>query len=135
MYAFFFVAAGAKVNIDALATLWPFALLLSGTCALCVWAGTALGAYLANAEPVVKRYAWFGFISQAGVTLALSSIVARTFPDWGMEIQAVIIAMIAIHELVGPIGFQFALKRAGEIGAARSVATESDQPRKSSGTG
>ena len=128
VYALFFAAAGAKVNIDALATLWPFALLLSGTRALCVWAGTALGAYLAKAEPVVKRYAWFGFVSQAGVTLALSTIVARTFPDWGMEIQAVIIAMIAIHELVGPVGFQFALKRAGEIGAARSHAGDQTAP-------
>jgi hypothetical protein len=62
------------------------------------------------------------------VTLALSTIVARTFPDWGMEIQAVIIAMIAIHELVGPVGFQFALKRAGEIGAARSYAGHHTEP-------
>lgn len=128
VYALFFAAAGAKVDIDALATLWPFALLLSGTRALCVWAGTALGTRLAKAEPVVKRYAWLGFISQAGVTLALSTIVARTFPGWGMEIQAVIIAMIAIHELVGPIGFQFALKRAGEIGAAQSALAESTEP-------
>lgn len=119
VYALFFAAAGAKVNIDALTTLWPFALLLAGTRALCVWSGTSLGAYLSNVEPPVRRYAWLGFVSQAGVTLALSTIVARTFPDWGMDVQAIIIAMIAIHELVGPIGFQFALKKAGEIGAAR----------------
>lgn len=125
VYALFFAAAGAKVNLDALATLWPFALLLSGTRALCVWAGTGLGTYLAGSEPMVKRYAWFGFVSQAGVTLALSTIVARTFPDWGLDIQAVIIAMIAIHELVGPIGFQYALKRAGEVGAvARAAVVE-----------
>lgn len=119
VYALFFAAAGAKVNIEALATLWPFALLLSGTRAFCVWAGTGVGASLADAEPLVKRYAWLGFVSQAGVTLALATIVARTFPDWGVEIQAVIVAMIAIHELVGPIGFQYALRRAGEVGADR----------------
>lgn len=124
VYALFFAAAGAKVDIDALATLWPFALMLSGTRALCVWAGTGLGARLAGAEPVVKRYAWLGFVSQAGVTLALATIVARTFPDWGMEIQAIIIAMIAIHELVGPIGFQYALKKAGETGPERARLAE-----------
>jgi Kef-type K+ transport system membrane component KefB len=122
VYALFFAAAGAKVNIDMLAALWPFALLLSGTRAVCVWAGTALGAHLARAEPVVKRYTWYGFISQAGVTLALATIVARTFPSWGVEIQAIIIAMIAIHEFVGPIGFQYALMRAGEVGAAQTPA-------------
>ena len=115
VYALFFAAAGAKVNLDTLAQLWPFALMLAGARAICVWAGTALGARLGGAEPEVRRYAWLGFISQAGVTLALSTIVARTFPTWGTDVQALIIAMIAIHELVGPIGFQWALRRAGEV--------------------
>jgi Kef-type K+ transport system membrane component KefB len=117
VYALFFATAGAKVDLHALATLWPFALVLSLARAACVWSGTALGARLSNAEPAVRRYGWLGFISQAGVTLALSAIVARTFPTWGTEVQALIIAMIAIHELVGPIGFAFALRRAGEVRA------------------
>jgi Kef-type K+ transport system membrane component KefB len=119
IYALFFAAAGAKVDMHTLAALWPVALLLAGTRGVCVWAGTTLGARLSNSLPVVQRYAWLGFISQAGVTLALSTIVARTFPTWGVDVQAIIIAMIAIHEFVGPIGFQYALKRAGEIGAAK----------------
>jgi Kef-type K+ transport system membrane component KefB len=118
VFALFFAAAGAKVDLGALATLWPFALLLSGVRAACVWAGTGLGAKLSNAEPEVRRYAWLGFISQAGVTLALATIVARNFPGWGEEVQALIIAMIALHELIGPIGFQYALKRSGEVGGA-----------------
>jgi Kef-type K+ transport system membrane component KefB len=120
VYALFFAAAGAKVNTQALATLWPFALALSTVRAFCVWSGASLGAGLSGAEPLVRRFAWMGLISQAGVTLALASIVARTFPTWGAEIQAVIIAMIAIHEFVGPVSFQYALKRAGEVGAARA---------------
>lgn len=119
VYALFFAAAGAKVNLAALGALWPFALLLAATRTSCVFLGASLGARLAKVEPVVQRTLWLGLISQAGVTLALATIVARTFPDWGAEIQAVIIAMIAIHELVGPIGFQYALRRAGEVGAAR----------------
>ena len=121
VYALFFAVAGAKVNLSVFAVLWPVALLLAGARALCVWAGASLGAAISRAEPVVRKWSWLGFISQAGVTLALSTIVARTFPDWGSQVQAVIIAMIAIHELVGPIGFQYALKRAGEIGRARTA--------------
>jgi Kef-type K+ transport system membrane component KefB len=119
VYALFFAAAGAKVNLGVLASLWPLALMLCSVRAACVWFGTWIGTRLASAEPVVKRYAWYGFISQAGVTLALSAIVARSFPDWGPAVQALIIAMIAVHELLGPIGFQYALRRAGEIGAQR----------------
>ena len=124
VYALFFSAAGAKLDLGALAAMWPLALLLSGVRAICVFGGTRLGARLARAEPVVVRYAWLGFISQAGVTLALSAIVSRTFPAWGPELQVLIVAMIALHELVGPIVFQHSLKRAGEVGAAGRPAND-----------
>lgn len=118
VYALFFAAAGTKVDLGALQTLWPLALMLTAARGLAVWAGTRLGTQLVGAEPEVKRYLWLGFISQAGVSLALATIVARTFPAWGDEVQALIVAMIAIHELIGPIGFQWALSRAGEVGRA-----------------
>lgn len=118
VYALFFAAAGAKVDLDALSTMWPLALLVAAVRAVCLFAGTRLGARLANAEPVVRRYAWLGFVSQAGVTLALSAIVMRTFPTWGAEVQVLILAMIALHEMIGPILFQYSLRRAGEVGAA-----------------
>lgn len=118
VYALFFAAAGAKVNVGALAAMGPLALLLAGTRALGVYLGTAAGSRICHLEPVVRRYMWMGLISQAGVTLALAAILARAFPEWGEGIQTVIIAMIAFHELLGPIGFQYALKRSGEIGAA-----------------
>lgn len=116
VYALFFAAAGAKVNLGVLAEMWPLALMLIVARAACVWAGTHVGARISKAEPMVVRYAWLGFISQAGVTLALSSLVARAFPTWGLQIQILIVAMIAVHELIGPLGFQYALKRAGEVG-------------------
>ncbi len=114
VYALFFAAAGTKVDLAALAVLWPLALLLTVVRGASVWAGTRLGTELAKTEPEVKRYVWFGFISQAGVSLALATIVARSFPTWGSDLQALIVAMIALHELVGPILFQWALWRAGE---------------------
>lgn len=114
VYALFFAAAGTKVDLAALATLWPLALLLTVVRGASVWAGTRLGAKLARAEPEVRRYVWLGFISQAGVSLALATIVARSFPTWGNDLQALIVAMIALHELIGPILFQWGLRRAGE---------------------
>ncbi len=116
VYALFFAAAGAKVNLQALSTMWPLALLLSATRALAIWLGAALGCRVAKVEDVIARYAWFGLISQAGVTLALVAILQSTFPEWGDALQVLIVAMIALHEIVGPIGFQYALGKAGEVG-------------------
>lgn len=114
VYALFFAAAGAKVDLGVLAAMWPLALLISGTRLLLIWTGTRFGTRAARAEPEVRRLAWLGFISQAGLTLALATIVGRTFPTWGADIQVIIVAMIGLHELIGPIGFQYALRRAGE---------------------
>ncbi|MCB9666554.1 MAG: cation:proton antiporter [Myxococcales bacterium] len=115
VYALFFAAAGAKVNIGALAVMGPLAIALSLVRGGGIWLGARIGSSLTKVEPIVKKYLWMGLISQAGVTLALAAILARVFPDWGDDIQVLIIAMIAMHELVGPISFQFALKRAKEI--------------------
>lgn len=128
IYALFFAVAGAKVEILVLGELWPFALLLAGIRALSVWLGAEVGTRLAGSPPHVRKYAWMGFVSQAGVTLALSFIVARSFPTWGGEIQAIILAMIAIHELIGPILFTHALRQSGEVGAA-DKAPAAEEPR------
>ncbi|NLE86153.1 MAG: hypothetical protein GX607_07125 [Myxococcales bacterium] len=116
VFALFFAAAGAKVHLGALAAMGPLALLLSSVRGVGIWLATRVGSAISPVEPVVARYAWMGLISQAGVTLALAAILGRAFPEWGDDIQVLIIAMIALHELIGPIGFQHALRRAGEIG-------------------
>ncbi|HEX7119338.1 MAG TPA: cation:proton antiporter [Longimicrobiales bacterium] len=117
VYALFFALAGAGLHLDELARLWPFALLLVAARAVAIFAGTWAGARLARAEPVVRRYAWLGFVSQAGVTLGMVIIAARAFPEWGEQLRTLFVAMVAIHELVGPVLLQSGLRRAGEIGA------------------
>jgi Kef-type K+ transport system membrane component KefB len=118
VFALFFALAGAKVNVGKLIEFGPIALALIVTRAGLIYVGTRVGTNLAQVEPVVKRLAWTGFISQAGVTLALSAIVARTFPKWGADAEVLIIAMIAVHELVGPVLFHHGLKKADEVGKA-----------------
>lgn len=117
LYALFFSLAGASIHLDVLAELWPFALLLVSVRAVAVFSGTRLGANMTNAEPEVRRYAWYGFISQAGVTLGMVIIAGRAFPEWGAEMRTLFVSMVAIHELVGPVLLHHALRQAGEIGA------------------
>ena len=58
---------------------------------------------------------WTGLISQAGITLGLASVLATEFPTWGSRVQMLLIAVIAIDELIGPALFRIGLARAGEI--------------------
>lgn len=116
LYALFFALAGASIHIDELRELWMFALLFVGLRAAAIFGGTLAGARAANAEPEVQRYAWLGFISQAGVTLGMVVIAGRAFPEWGAELRTLFVSMVAIHELIGPIAMQYGLRHAGEMG-------------------
>ena len=60
-------------------------------------------------------YLWTGLVSQAGITLGLASVLATEFPTWGSRVQTLLVALIAIDELVGPLLFRMGLARAGEI--------------------
>lgn len=116
LYALFFALAGASIHIGELRELWMFALLFVGLRAAAIFGGTVAGARLAGAEPEVQRYAWLGFISQAGVTLGMVVIAGRAFPEWGAELRTLFVSMVAIHELIGPVAMQYGLRRAGEMG-------------------
>ena len=53
-------------------------------------------------------------ISQAGLTLGLSVVIARTFPEFGEGFRSLAIASVALNEMVGPVLFKLALDRTGE---------------------
>lgn len=126
-YAMFFSLAGASIHLDELAAFWPVVVGLVALRAFAVWGGTNLGARLGDAPEPVRRYAWTGFVSQAGVTLGMVTIAAEAFPTWGPEMRTLFVAMVAVHELVGPVLMQKGLERAGETGL-RDLAETTGRP-------
>jgi Kef-type K+ transport system membrane component KefB len=112
----FFAAAGASLQLDALATIGWVALAVSVLRTGLIWGATRAAARYARVGPPADRLVWLGLVSQAGVTLGLVLIVAGEFPDWGAAMQTLTVALIAIHQLVGPVLFKAGLVRAGEAG-------------------
>jgi Kef-type K+ transport system membrane component KefB len=112
----FFAAAGASLQLDVLALVGVTALGIAAVRLLLLrWFGQAAVA-LAGLPDMPGRYVWMGLVSQAGVTLGLATILATEFPTWGVRVQTLVVAMTALHVLVGPMIFKAALQRAGEIG-------------------
>jgi Kef-type K+ transport system membrane component KefB len=112
----FFAAAGASLQIDALAVIGVVALGVSAVRMLMIRGATDLAGRYAGIPPEFSNLVSMGLVSQAGVTLGLTLIVAAEFPTWGTQVQTLSLALIAIHELVGPVLFRSALARAGEVG-------------------
>lgn len=116
VYVVFFAISGASVNLEALRSSWPLALICVFWRALLKFAGTYLGASLVKEEREVRRYSWAGFISQAGVSIGLAILVGKTFPEWRGVFVSLVLAIIAINQIVGPILLQKLLIRVQEVG-------------------
>jgi len=114
IYVLFFAAAGASLDLVALRQTWMLALLIVSIRILAVWSSTLLGSVAARAATTVRKYSWMGFISQAGVGLGLAILVERTFPGWGADFKTLILAVIAINQIIGPILFKYALVKSGD---------------------
>jgi trehalose 6-phosphate synthase len=114
----FFVAVGASLRLDTLAVAGLAAIGLALARVGLIWAGVRIGLRVSGVADGAGDYVWTGLISQAGITLGLAASVAVEFPSWGPQVQMLLVALIAIDELVGPALFRVGLARAGEIDAS-----------------
>lgn len=128
MYALFFAVAGADLRVDVLPTVWPIVLIILALRTIALAASTWLGAVVTGGDESIRRHAWMGFLAQAGVTLGVANIVRDRFPVWGTDVATLIVAMIAVNQIVGPPAFRFALLRAGESRRTRTSVRAQPQP-------
>ncbi|MCZ6694965.1 MAG: cation:proton antiporter [Acidobacteria bacterium] len=116
IYAVFFTMAGAGLDLGSLARMWPIAVALVLARSALMHASTWFGSRLVEDQPAVRRWGWMGFVAQAGVTLGFASLVAGRFERWGADFKTLVVAVIAVNQIVGPILFKLALIRTHETG-------------------
>jgi hypothetical protein len=118
IYVVFFTLGGAEMELPALAEVGLVATLLVLGRAFFTWLGTTVSTRIAGESKTVQKWAWTGFLGQAGVTLGFAVIVSDQFPAFGDELRTIIVAAIALNQVFGPILMRFGLAAAGEIGKA-----------------
>jgi Kef-type K+ transport system membrane component KefB len=114
VFIVFFATAGAHLDLPLLSRLWPIALALCSVRAITVVFTAKWASRVAKDPPILQRWGWSPLISQAGLTLGLSVVIARTFPEFGEGFRSLAIATVALNEMVGPVLFKLALDRTGE---------------------
>ena len=122
VFVVFFATAGAHLDIPLLTRLWPIALGLAGARVVVTVISHGIGSRLAQDEPVVRRWGWAPLVSQAGLTLGLSGVIERAFPTFGPGFRSLVVATVAINEMIGPILFKLALDRSAESGKQAAAA-------------
>lgn len=114
VFVVFFATAGAHLDLPLLAQLWPIALLFFLARLLATVLASKVASRIAHDPEAIRGYGWAPLISQAGLTLALSHTIEREFPSLATGMRALVIATVAINEVLGPVLFKYALERCKE---------------------
>lgn len=119
VYVVFFAISGASINLDALRSMWLLAGLFVVVRAFVFYAGGVAAARFSAEVAPHARSLWMGFLPQAGVTIGIAALVERRF-HWGGEVETIVLAVVAVNQLLGPIALKALLQRKGETGKMES---------------
>lgn len=115
LYVLFFVAAGAGLHVDALGGIGLVGLTYVAMRTLGKVGGAWLGARWAHSRSVVRRFAGWGLLSQAGAAIGLAILAGSRDAELGAALLAVVLAAVVVFEVAGPILLKTVLVRAGEV--------------------
>ena len=121
VFLVFFALAGSKLDISALAGSIVVVIIIAVTRASSFYLGTKLACKVTGASDVVKKYAWFGLVPQAGLALALALVLQKTFPSFGNQAAVILFGVVGFNEAIAPIILRAMLMRSGEAGKKQGV--------------
>ncbi|MEX2155327.1 MAG: cation:proton antiporter [Gemmatimonadales bacterium] len=135
VYIVFFGLAGADLQLGALGELWPWVLLLVGLRITSLRVGLRWAGRHPAVSAKLATHGWLGLVSQGGLAVTLAAVLRRAFPEWNVSLESLLVAMIGVHQLAGPICFQWALRITGEVPEGAHVAQDVDAPQEGRGEG
>ena len=115
-YAIFFVIAGADLDLSLISSMGVVGLVYVGGRAVGKFVGAVAGARWLQLDRAVQKFLGFGLMAQAGLAVGLTIAIGQRFETLAPTVSAVVLASVAIFEMVGPLGARFALIQAGESG-------------------
>ncbi|MGI5888998.1 MAG: cation:proton antiporter [Oscillospiraceae bacterium] len=117
LFMLFFVISGAELDLTSIPKVGVLGIVYILTRMLGKWLGAYCGALMCKEPPVIRDNLGFALLPQAGVAIGMATLAVRQLPQYGSQIQTIVLAATFVFEIIGPIATKFALKRAGEIHA------------------
>jgi Kef-type K+ transport system membrane component KefB len=116
-YALFFAVAGARIGLAGLSQVLPVATCIAALRLAGIWTGLRVGCSWAGVHGHTRTWLWTSMVPQAGVSIALASEARAVLghEPWADALLAVLLTVIALHELVGPPLLRLGLLRSGEV--------------------
>ena len=120
-YAMFFVIAGAELDVARIPAMGMLGLVYIVGRAGGKFAGAGIATWRLGLDPKVRKFLGFALQAQAGLAVALTLAVNGRYPQIAPVVTTVVLASVAVFEMVGPTSTRFALVRAGEVGLAKPI--------------
>ncbi len=121
IYVLFFAMAGMVIDMNILKDMIVIGAVIVLVRGSMAWLSGITAGKLSGAPKAHGRLYGLGFITQAGVSIGLAQEVIRRFPEWGMTLGVLMIAVINFNQLIGPITFKYSIGKLGEIGSKKRV--------------
>lgn len=120
IYAVFFTLAGVHLELHHIVAGGTLALIVFFARSFGKWGGVTLGLTLAGAPSRMRNYMGLAMIPHASIAVGLMLLIQSdpVFKPYSEMIIAVGLSVVALSEIIGPLGTRFALARSGEIGQA-----------------
>lgn len=117
-YAMFFVIAGAELDVTRVPSMGLLGLIYITGRAAGKFGGARLAAARLGLPPAIRDFLGFALQAQAGLAVGLTLAVNSRYPQFAPVVTTVVLASVAVFEMIGPASTRFALVRSGEAGAA-----------------
>jgi Kef-type K+ transport system membrane component KefB len=117
-YAMFFVIAGAELDVSRIPAMGLLGIVYVMGRACGKFVGARVAAWGLGLHSSLRRYLGFALQAQAGLAVGLTLAVNSRYPQFAPVVTTVVLASVALFEMIGPASTRFALIRSGEVGAA-----------------
>lgn len=114
IYVAFFTLTGIGLKLDILLGTIGIAVILFLVRIVSIMIGSYAGGVLAGENKTIRRNAWMGLITQAGIALGLAREVAAEFPVLGDAFSTMVVSVVVLNEIFGPLFLKYVLRQVGE---------------------
>ncbi len=114
IYLLFFTIAGASLDLAVLSKVGLLGVGYIIARAAGKIIGARIGAKYVGAEETVVKYLGMSLLTQGGISIGLSMIVAAQLPQFSESIITIILFSVLVYEIAGPILAKIAIQKAGE---------------------
>lgn len=118
IYLLFFTIAGASLDLRILATVGALGVGYIAARAGGKIIGATIGAKIVKSPKKVVNNIGLSLLTQGGISIGLSIIVAKELPQYSDSIITVILFSVLVFEIMGPILAKIAIIKAGEVNGA-----------------